>query len=79
MVLNYFKLSEESFGVTPDSRFLFLGRQDREAMASFAYGTEGNRGFLAQIVMPSTPRAPAHDRKPVFSMFSSFTHEVGKE
>jgi type II secretory pathway predicted ATPase ExeA len=49
MFLNYFKLSEEPFGVTPDPRFLFLGRQHREAMASLAYGTASNRGFMALI------------------------------
>src|SRR3984885_474636 len=52
MFLNYFKLTEEPFGVTPDPRFLFLGEQHREAMASLAYGTESNRGFLALIAKP---------------------------
>jgi type II secretory pathway predicted ATPase ExeA len=52
MFLNYFKLSEEPFGVTPDPRFLFLGRQHREAMASLAYGTASNRGFMALIAKP---------------------------
>jgi type II secretory pathway predicted ATPase ExeA len=52
MYLKYFNLTEEPFGVTPDSRFLFLGRHHREAMASLAYGTESNRGFLALIAKP---------------------------
>ena len=52
MLLNYFNLAEEPFGVTPDPRFLFLGKQHREAMASLAYGTESNRGFLALIAKP---------------------------
>jgi len=47
MFLNYFNLAEDPFGVTPDPRFLFLGQQHREAMASLAYGTQSNRGFVA--------------------------------
>jgi len=52
MLLDYFKLAEEPFGVTPDPRFLYLGTQHREALASLAYGTENNRGFLALIAKP---------------------------
>ncbi len=52
MLLNHFNLAEEPFRVTPDPRFLFLGKQHREAMASLAYGTESNRGFLALIAKP---------------------------
>jgi general secretion pathway protein A len=52
MFLNYFNLAEEPFGVTPDPRFLYMGQQHREAMASLAYGTESNRGFLALIAKP---------------------------
>jgi type II secretory pathway predicted ATPase ExeA len=47
-----FNLAEEPFGVTPDPRFLYMGQQHREAMASLAYGTESNRGFLALIAKP---------------------------
>ena len=52
MLLNYYKLAEEPFGVTPDPRFLYLSRQHREALASLVYGTESNRGFLALIAKP---------------------------
>src|SRR5580704_19387443 len=52
MFLDYFKLAEEPFGVTPDPRFLYLGPKHREALASLAYGTESNRGFLALIAKP---------------------------
>src|ERR1700683_4455390 len=52
MLTNYFNLVEEPFGVTPGPRFLFLGEQHREAMASLAYGTESDRGFLALIAKP---------------------------
>jgi len=52
MLLDYYKLAEEPFGVTPDPRFLYLSRQHREALASLVYGTESNRGFLALIAKP---------------------------
>ena len=52
MVLDFYNLAEQPFGVTPDSRFLYLGPQHREALASLVYGTESNRGFLALIARP---------------------------
>jgi general secretion pathway protein A len=52
MFLEYYKLTEQPFGVTPDSRFLYLGPKHREALASLVYGTESNRGFLALIARP---------------------------
>jgi general secretion pathway protein A len=52
MLLDYYKLAEQPFGVTPDSRFLYLGTKHREALASLVYGTESNRGFLALIAKP---------------------------
>jgi general secretion pathway protein A len=52
MVLDFYKLAEQPFGVTPDSRFLYLGPKHREALASLVYGTESNRGFLALIAKP---------------------------
>src|SRR5271169_3463401 len=52
MFLEYYKLAEQPFGVTPDSRFLYLGPKHREALASLVYGTESNRGFLALIARP---------------------------
>ena len=52
MLLDYYRLAEQPFGVTPDSRFLYLGPKHREALASLVYGTESNRGFLALIAKP---------------------------
>jgi type II secretory pathway predicted ATPase ExeA len=52
MFLEHYKLAEQPFGVTPDSRFLYLGPKHREALASLVYGTENNRGFLALIAKP---------------------------
>ena len=52
MFLEYYGLTEQPFGVTPDPRFLFLGSKHREALASLIYGTESNRGFVALIAKP---------------------------
>lgn len=52
MFLEHYNLLEQPFGVTPDSRFLYLGPKHREALASLLYGTESNRGFLALIARP---------------------------
>lgn len=52
MLLEYFGLNEEPFGVTPDPRFIYYGSSHREALASLTYGTEANRGFLALIAKP---------------------------
>jgi general secretion pathway protein A len=50
--LQYFGLSEQPFGVTPDPRFLYLGPKYRQAVAALNYGTESNRGFLSLIAQP---------------------------
>ena len=52
MVLDYYKLREQPFGVTPDSRYLFLSATHREALASLLYGIEAGRGFVALIAKP---------------------------
>jgi type II secretory pathway predicted ATPase ExeA len=52
MVLNYYKLREEPFGVTPDSRYLYASATHREALASVLYGLEAGRGFVALIAKP---------------------------
>jgi type II secretory pathway predicted ATPase ExeA len=52
MLIDYYKLSEQPFGVTPDPRFLYLGAQHREALASLEYTLESNRGFVAVIAKP---------------------------
>jgi type II secretory pathway predicted ATPase ExeA len=52
MLLDYFGLIEEPFGVTPDPRFLHLGPKHREALASLVYATETNRGFVALTGQP---------------------------
>jgi general secretion pathway protein A len=52
MILNYYKLREQPFGATPDSRYLFASETHREALASLLYGVGAGRGFVALIAMP---------------------------
>jgi general secretion pathway protein A len=52
MVLNYFQLAEQPFGVTPDPRFLYLSATHREAVASVFYSVNAGRGFTALIAEP---------------------------
>ncbi len=52
MVLDYFKLREQPFGVTPDARYLFLSSTHREALGSLLYGIDQGCGFLALIASP---------------------------
>jgi len=52
MFLDFYKMKEQPFGVTPDPRFLYLGQSHREALASLYYGIEANRGFVALIAPP---------------------------
>jgi general secretion pathway protein A len=52
MFLQFFGLREQPFGVTPDPRYLYLGGQHREVLASLYYGLEANRGFLAMVAKP---------------------------
>ena len=52
LLLEYYGLNEQPFGVTPDPRFLYCGVKHREALASLLYGTESDRGFIALIAKP---------------------------
>jgi general secretion pathway protein A len=52
MLLNFFGLREQPFGVVPDPSFLYLSATHREALASLVYGVETGRGFLAMIAKP---------------------------
>lgn len=52
MVLDFYKLSEQPFGVTPDPRYLFLSRTHREALESLEHGITSGRGFTALIADP---------------------------
>jgi general secretion pathway protein A len=50
--LEYYKLQEQPFGVTPDSRYLFLTQIHKEALQSVIYGIESGCGFVALIATP---------------------------
>ncbi|HKN73652.1 MAG TPA: AAA family ATPase [Candidatus Acidoferrum sp.] len=52
MYLDYYKLAEQPFGVTPNPRYLYLSSTHREAMASIWHGVTENRGFTAMIAHP---------------------------
>jgi general secretion pathway protein A len=52
MVLDYYALREQPFGVTPDSEYLFLSDTHREALASLLYGIDSGCGFVALIAKP---------------------------
>jgi general secretion pathway protein A len=52
MVLDYYKLQEQPFGVTPDARYLFPTRTHREALAGLLYGVDSGCGVLALIAAP---------------------------
>jgi general secretion pathway protein A len=52
MLLNFFGLREQPFGVVPDPSFLYPSATHREALASLVYGIETGRGFLALIAKP---------------------------
>jgi type II secretory pathway predicted ATPase ExeA len=52
MVLDFYNLNEQPFGVTPDPRFLYLSPTHREALASVQYGVTAGRGFTALIARP---------------------------
>lgn len=52
MFLQYFRLREQPFGVTPDPRYLFPSPGHREALASLIYGIESNLGFGSLIAEP---------------------------
>jgi type II secretory pathway predicted ATPase ExeA len=50
--LEYYKLQEQPFGVTPDSRYLYLTETQKEALNSVIYGIESGCGFVALIARP---------------------------
>lgn len=50
--LDYYKLKEQPFGVTPDPRFLYLSASHREALATLSYGIQSRRGFISLIAKP---------------------------
>ena len=52
MFLDFYQMTGEPFGVTPDPRYLYLGDSHREALASLYCGIEADRGFMVLIAPP---------------------------
>ncbi|MFY9791418.1 MAG: AAA family ATPase [Candidatus Sulfotelmatobacter sp.] len=52
MVLDYYNLKEQPFGVTPDPRYLYPSPTHREALASLSYAIQTGRGFMSIIAEP---------------------------
>jgi len=46
MYLEYFRLREYPFNITPDPRFLYFAHQHREAYDHLMYGINGRKGFI---------------------------------
>jgi general secretion pathway protein A len=46
MYLDYFKLSEPPFSLTPDPRYLFMSERHREGLAHLLYGVQQPGGFV---------------------------------
>jgi general secretion pathway protein A len=46
MYVDYYKLKEEPFKITPDPKFAWLGEKHAEALATMEYGIDENKGFL---------------------------------
>src|ERR1700686_155099 len=75
MLLQYFGMSDDPFGVTPEPRFLYPSNTHREALASLKYGFYSNRGFTALIAPPGLGKTPVLDsflgglRAPARSVF----------
>lgn len=52
MLLDFYNLKEQPFGVTADPSYLYMGPTHREALASLAYGIQSSRGFMSIIAKP---------------------------
>ena len=46
MYLTHYGLSTKPFSMSPDSKFLWLGENHKEALATLEYGIMGEKGFL---------------------------------
>ena len=52
LLLNYFNLRDQPFGVTPDPRYLLLTKTHREALEGLLYGIRSGLGFIALTAEP---------------------------
>ena len=46
MYLDFYKLKERPFNMTPDPRFLYFSGTHQEALANLTYGIESHKGFI---------------------------------
>jgi general secretion pathway protein A len=46
MYVDYYKLKEEPFQITPDPKFAWLGEKHAEAFSALIYGIQNDKGFL---------------------------------
>jgi general secretion pathway protein A len=46
MYLSFFGIAEKPFAITPDPRYLYLGRQHADALAHLVYGIKDAGGFI---------------------------------
>jgi type II secretory pathway predicted ATPase ExeA len=52
MLVNFYGLREQPFGVTPDPAYLYASKTHTDALASLSEGISDTRGFLALIAEP---------------------------
>jgi type II secretory pathway predicted ATPase ExeA len=50
--LDFYRLREQPFGVTPDPAYLYPSQTHRDALASLSSGLKADRGFMALIAEP---------------------------
>jgi type II secretory pathway predicted ATPase ExeA len=52
MVLDFYNLKKQPFGVTADPGYLYMSPTHREALASLCYGIQSGRGFMSLVAKP---------------------------
>src|ERR1700733_2398738 len=52
MLLEFYGLREQPFGITPDPSYLYASRTHGEALTALSYGIADNRGFFALVAEP---------------------------
>lgn len=52
MLIDYYNLRQQPFGIAPDPQFLYMSRSHSEALASLWYGLREERGFMALAAPP---------------------------
>jgi type II secretory pathway predicted ATPase ExeA len=52
MLLDFYQLREQPFGVTPDPRYIYFSPGHQEALTALLYGVETKRGFLTLVAEP---------------------------